>query len=211
LKRKTDARLVRTLLEDAIAAGTSSDAPSPASKRNAIRTTIAAVEAIAWLFAEHIASVAHETGNLSAAEQLALSEKSYQVNNRGKVSEQPRFIPLPSLIRLAANIAARVDRTLTVDFNGAGWSQLQIGLAARNRITHPRTFADLDVTETEIAASMDALRWLMEVAEQGMSSTLIILRSFQGQLADIARRLVSGDEDALAEYEAAARRLQDEN
>lgn len=207
--RETGANFIRTLVEDAISATTSSDLASASSKRNLIRTTYAAIEGIAWHLAGHVAATAKDIGQLTAAEELALTEKGYQVTRQGRVSEQTRYIPLPSLIRLAANIASRVDQTFRVDFNGIGWNRFLAGLEIRNRITHPKGSPDLEISEADIATTVGALHWILEVTEAALVTTVGALREQAIQIADITRKLEDGDMETWAEYIAAARHLSD--
>lgn len=206
MARNADARMVRTLVEDTIAAiaGAAADGGQSAN-RTVVRTVYAALEGVAWLLADHVAGVARDTGNLSAAEEMALSERGYQVTPQGKVSEQTRFVPLPSLIRLAANIAGRVDPAFDPEFDGAEWTRFLHGLAARNRITHPKNQADLQVSAAEAASTVAALNWLLEMTERAMKLTTDALRDHTGQMSAILRSLGDGDPKVWAEYRAAAR------
>lgn len=210
MKRRTDAGLVRALVEDAILAITGSESlKTQSSKRNLIRTTYAAIEGIAWLLADHVASIARDTDNISAAEQMALTEKSYQVTRQGKVREQTRFIPLPSLIRLSTTIARRVDRTFEVDFDQPEWQRFVQGLEVRNRITHPKSIDDLSVDDSDVANTIAALHWMLELTANAMATTTSALREYTNQLSQVILGLKAGDSAIWAEYLAAASQIEE--
>lgn len=176
------------------------EARGPSANRNLVRTIYAAIEGVAWLFADHVASVAKDTADLTAAEELALSERGYQVTTQGKVTEQVRFIALPSLIRLAANIASRIDPEFKVDFGTDEWNRFLRGLAVRNRITHPKTSKDLEVSGAEVAMTIAALHWSLELTERGMKLTVDALRNYNEQISNLVKNLEAGDPETWEEY-----------
>lgn len=183
---------------------------SQSSKRDLIRTAFAAIEGIGWIFREHIVHAARTTSNLDPAEEVALSEISYQVTEQGKITEQTRYLSLLAMIRLTARIAGKLARDAKIDFSEASWVGLQRAIKIRNRITHPKSRHDLVLSDDEVKASVAALFWLLGEVERLMTAASVATKDYLVEFSEILTKLKAGDPAILAEYRAAAQTLQDD-
>jgi hypothetical protein len=96
------------LVGDVVAANTRLEADdTPVHRRELIRTPFAAIEGLHWQLKRDVLRHAEVVTNLSAHEYAALMEESYSVNEKGTVRSQPRFLPLPTAIRLVVSIVQR--------------------------------------------------------------------------------------------------------
>jgi hypothetical protein len=105
----------------------------------------------------------HDRGNFTPAEISLLEDKSYDLDDKGRVQERVKFIPISSNIKFAFAAVARaypVNYTLKTD--GKGWNALQAALKTRNRITHPKTVVDLKITDDEVQQAADAATWFLK-------------------------------------------------
>ena len=178
-----------------------------ATRRDLIRTMFAAIEGYVWKYREHVRSVMSDIDTIPVLTELALSETSYSVTENGKVEAQTRFITLTSMIRLVSRLAEEHCPGLQVDFSKAGWSHLQQAIKIRNRITHPKSKSDLEVTPQDVAIIHVGFFWLLKTIESVIESTNLDSARHLADLKLFADRLFSGDPKAIAEYEAAFRTL----
>lgn len=132
-----------------------------AHKRDLARAIFAGIEGIVWVFREHVIDSAKSTCGLEPLEEAAIAETSWAVSDQGKVSEQRKFVPLLSSLRLLARIANRVAPPIKFDFAGLEWSNLKSAIEVRNRITHPKSAGDLSLSANEIESSQIAMYWLV--------------------------------------------------
>lgn len=172
-------------------------------RREAIRTTSAAIEGVAWVYREHVRTVTRDLGDMTPLLDFALQEKTYTVNDRGDLTEQTRFIPLAAMIRLTTQVAERSYPGFKVDFRHVGWSNLKLAIGVRNRLVHPKTAEDLTITQGDLEIAESGFNWLLALVVEGMSAANDALTSFTTDARIIVDQLLSGDEKALAEYRAA--------
>src|SRR3546814_1042557 len=123
----------------------------PTNRRSLIRTLIAAVEGLVWIYREHVIGIAKELDILSDAERSALADTTTMVDDKGRISEQKRYLSTMATIRLTTRIAKKFASDCEPDFGGAGWSDLKDTFALRNRNTHPKREIELQISETDIA------------------------------------------------------------
>jgi hypothetical protein len=180
---------------------------TPANRRGLLRTFIAAVEGLTWMYREHVMEVAEAMGLLSDEERRALSETSYFVGEDGKISEQRRFLSTTAMVRLTARIAANCALGDQPDFGVEGWENLKQTIRVRNRITHPKAETDLMVSADDVARARSAFFWFSELMVSEMARANATLRNFSEGLGDVVRLLAAGDKTALELY----RRLQEDD
>jgi len=96
---------------------------------------------------------------LSAAEVALLKEEGYTLKESGEVRIVPACLPLKQRVKLTTRIVARLRPECHIDFVEKGWQQLLASLDVRNRLTHPKTRLDMDVTETELVTALAGAAW----------------------------------------------------
>lgn len=185
-------------VQDAIAKQEAIDTPT--NRRSLVRTLIAAVEGLAWMYREHILEIAETMDVLGEEESRALSESSYFVAENGKISTQQRFISTTALIRLTTRIAAKCTSSDLPDFGVEGWESLKRTLALRNRITHPKIEADLSISTDDIAQAKSAFFWFADLVMGVMDQVTETFRRFNEGIGEVLRLLQAGDEKALELY-----------
>ncbi len=198
--RSQTAALIRTLIEDVIAARRRLEAAdTQTARRDVVRASLAAMEGEIWLAREHVRDSLRTLDELSPLADLALRETTYQVTDGGKLVEQARSISLPVAVRLIVAQAQIICPDLDVDFAGKGWDNLRNAVAIRNRITHPRPGRDLNVTTDELRIIESGLNWLFATNHYVMASTNLTL----AQAVRFMDKLLAGDPTALEDYKKA--------
>jgi hypothetical protein len=201
---------MRTLIEDVIGAMKMREAnDTQSNRRHLIRVLFAAIEGQVWTFREHVTSVAKSSDILTVEEELAFSEASYSVTSQGKIVEQTRFVPLLGMIRLTTRLAERINSNLKADFDDSGWDALRRAIEIRNRITHPKSAADLEISEQDLTRCQAGFNWLFKLCLTAMEATTAALKGYLAQFVELHESLRRGDPATLAEYEAAAKSLKE--
>ena len=179
------------------------------SRRDFIRTLFAAVEGSVWLFREHVRSIADDLDELSPMLAMAINENSYSVGENGKLIEQQRHIPMLSMIRLVTNLAKKLSPDLDADFSGSGWIDLKRTIAIRNRITHPKSTSDLNITSDDTNTAWSGLIWLLEHVALTLNATIAAQVEYLDQFKSLLDKLKAGDPIALKAYHSTFSKLHD--
>ncbi len=140
-------------------------------RRELIRTIFSAIEGLHWKLKSDVLQHAVEVTKLTPHEHAALLEEAYSVDEKGMVRVQPRFLPLPTAIRLVVSIVKRYRPTYQLDFSHVGWSNLRVAIEVRNRLVHPKVLSDLSVTDLEIQQALSAFNWLLALAIEVLQET----------------------------------------
>lgn len=175
---------------------------SQQDNRDLIRTVFAAIEGLVWVYRNHIVEIAMDLRRLTPSEEAALAEISYQVTETGKITRSTRHIPLPSLIRLVTRIAVALDPELEVRFDNGNWACFREAVAIRNRVTHPKSMADLGLSGRDVETCLEAFYWLFEVSVRAMARANAAFSAHTLQLSELVQALKAGDPEATALYAA---------
>jgi hypothetical protein len=172
------------------------------ARRDLIRTLFAAIEGFVWEFRAHVREIADAVDDIPPLLAMALNETSYSVSENGKLVEQQRYIALPSMVRLATNLAQTLCQDLKVDFSVDGWADLKRTIALRNRITHPKSKADLNITTDDTTIAWSGFRWILGHVAHVMETTIAAQADYLRQFKILAERLEAGDPVAIEAYRA---------
>jgi hypothetical protein len=174
-----------------------------ASRRNLVRTTLAAIEGLVWTLKEAVHASTDALGELTPLASMALRERSYIVAENGDIIEQIRFITLRAMIRLICKQARLIVPDLNIRFDHDGWQKLKQAIALRNRITHPKSASDLIVSDHDLAIVSAGFSWISATVEYVLASTVLSQREFLVDQRALLERLKAGDAVALAAYRRA--------
>ena len=145
---------------------------TPTHRRELIRTVFAAIEGLHWQLKQDVLRHAEVVTRLSPHEHAALMEETYSVDEKGAVRAQPRFLPLPTAIRLVVSIVKRYRPEYEVDFAHAGWANLRAAIDVRNRLVHPKALTELMVSDQEILQALSAFNWLLALVIEVLRETV---------------------------------------
>ena len=183
------------LVGDVVAANARLEADdTPVHRRELIRTTFAAIEGLHWQLKRDVLRHAEVVTKLSAHEYAALMEESYSVDEKGIVRSQPRFLPLPTAIRLVVSIVQRYRPEYQLDYQHVGWSNLRTAVEVRNRLVHPKTLEELSVSDREVSQALSAFNWLLALVIEVLRETHAHMQAITSGFLNKATQ--SGDADA---------------
>jgi len=114
-------------------------------------------EVIHWVLAK-----GWQTRNLEIAKVQLLSDEMYKPDRRGKIESEPNRIPFLNFFAFVFRTGAECcDLDPAPLFSDNGWSQMQLALDVRHRITHPKKPEDLNITDDEMFAVSEGHRWML--------------------------------------------------
>jgi hypothetical protein len=171
---------------------------TPSDRRNALRTIISAAEGLAWVFRNHVVSIARTVDDLAPLVEMAFAETAVFVSEQGKIVPQARHLSTTALVRLTTNVAQSMVPAIGVDLRVPGWNDLKLSIKIRNRVTHPKIGKDLLVSGHDIEIAKSGFVWLAAMVADVMEHTNRILSDHAALGRELIEELRKGDPDALA-------------
>lgn len=154
---------MHSALADDVAAHRDGSGPGgrPHEVRAFVRSAFACIEGTLFAMRNEIIHDADARQRLSHPEFLCLSEEAHFVDERGRAKSRPVFLsPLASSLRFTFRCFAKGHGfDFQPDFNNAGWTALLQAAELRNRLTHPKGVADLNVGKQEFFLMVHADVW----------------------------------------------------
>jgi len=178
-------------------------------RREVIRITFVAVEGLTWLLREHVRIASRTMGLLTPTADLALREQTFSITDKGDIIEHVRYVTLPTVIKLTAKQALRVEPSLEIRFDNNGWENLRTSISTRNRITHPKSATDLAISNDDLSIAESGLTWMLATIDYAMSMINLALRAHVTDFRRIIDALERGDKRTLEEYQAGIKYLND--
>ena len=133
---------------------------SPFWRRAAFRTVFASMEALVAHAKRSVLVFSKLDGTaLSPAEYLALRGVEYAVEENGAVVERKAKIRFLADLHLALSYFAKATESDLSLKKDDGWVSLTRSVKVRDRITHPKTAEDYDITDPEVKELLAAWAW----------------------------------------------------
>ena len=134
--------------------------PTPFTHRTVVRTFFSMVEGLAFQMRQVTLATLEPYGRLSVAEIALLREERYSLNSKGEPQTKESFQPaLSSLLFTLRNYVKNHGASFTPNVSHHGWQAMQRSVDIRNRVTHPRSVADLSLSEEDQKKLVDASHW----------------------------------------------------
>ena len=134
------------------------------SRRNYIRVLFASIELAIYLLKRTVLIAASsESGALTFAELAMLREQAFSLDENGKVRIRENFLRVADNLRFTIGCVEKgFGLSLNFDVANKHWADFKQAIKIRNRITHPKTHQDLDITDEEIAVAKRVGDWFSE-------------------------------------------------
>ena len=107
----------------------------------------------------------------SFGERLVLSEESFEVDDKGEVYSQSRFVRLDKNIKFAFRAISRAhDIEFKLDLGDSGWGDFKKAIEIRNRITHPKSVSELSLSNAEMETTHNGFSWYLGAVAKWMEA-----------------------------------------
>ena len=133
----------------AVASGKESN--TPYAQRALIRASFALMEGLSYqLRAVTLASL-QSTEFLAESEVALLREERYTIDEKGMPQTKESFLRFPE----SRNHGAAFEP----DVKSSGWQAMRKAAKVRNRVTHPKSAASLELSDQDLTAIQEAAAW----------------------------------------------------
>lgn len=135
-------------------------ANTPYAQRALIRAFFAAVEGLSYQLRQVTLASLSATDLLTRAERSLLAEERHFLNDKGLPKTVEAFMQFPqSLLFSIATYIKNHGASFSPDLSGPGWQAFRRAVELRNRVTHPKSFASLAPSDSDLEDLMAASRW----------------------------------------------------
>ncbi len=133
--------------------------PTPFAHRTLLRTHFALIEGMTYRFRQ-VALAAAKYGIFNPAEIALLREESYHLNDKSQVETRDNWLRLLPSIIFSMRYYARVHGApFEPDTGDNGWASMRKYKKLRDRLTHPKSSADLELSGSELEIATKAATW----------------------------------------------------
>jgi hypothetical protein len=147
-------------------------------RRTLVRTVFAYVEAHATIFRRMILEMyaRNEHPRIPITKIVLLQDYEYQIDEVGRVKRQAlKLVTLKQIaltLRTLAEVMGKDDRYISHHMFGVNdWRNLKESMKVRDRLTHPKKFTDLIVTDEEKKRCVGAFHWLGGITNELLGET----------------------------------------
>ncbi len=139
----------------------SAEHSNPFAHRTVVRTLFSLIEGLAFQLRQvTIASLEPHTGSLTLAELVLLREERYNLNTKGEPETSDNFQNfLPNLLFTIRSYGKNHGATFQADTSTHGWQAMRHAVNLRNRITHPKSVANLTLSDQDQKNLIEAAAW----------------------------------------------------
>ena len=143
-----------------VAQGVTVQEPSDFNKRTFVRTCAALVEGLSYQLRQVTLATLKETKYLSEGESAVLRETKYQLSEKGEIRERNDFqATLPMLLFSLRVYAKNHGATFSPNTGDNGWNCLRKAFTLRDRLMHPKSLDDLNISDEEGAEFTAGIQW----------------------------------------------------
>ena len=135
--------------------------PTQCHRRSLARAIFALVDGQLFMLKQHVLKFSKYDGwTLDEEDEELLSEQRKPQNN-GKIA--PRFLPTIRNLEYAIDSYSLLSwAKYKLDKTTRGWEAFIRAMAIRNRITHPKNWRSLDITDSELEHLYSATEWFLD-------------------------------------------------
>jgi hypothetical protein len=134
--------------------------PTEFNKRTLVRTCAALVEGLAYQLRQVTLASLKNTQLLTLGDRATLTEVKYQLSAQGTVQERDNFqSTLPQLLFSLRIYAKNHGADFDPNTSDNGWNCLRKAFALRDRLMHPKSLADLEVTDGDGEEFAAGVQW----------------------------------------------------
>ncbi|MGE3771159.1 MAG: hypothetical protein AB7G06_09445 [Bdellovibrionales bacterium] len=128
-------------------------------KRDLVRATFAAIEGSLFILKNGLKTYIEAFKPRTPHLLSVLDEETWFVNDKGDISKAKKFVPITNQIKLIAKVLSQ--HLPKQDYEHIGYKSLVESIDVRNRLTHPKSLSDLNVSDAEVRSCNAALFWVL--------------------------------------------------
>jgi len=135
------------------------------NRRFYVRAIFALIEAVVEQHKQLLLQLKEENIiNLNNGVYEVLSEKIYIANDTGKINSKEQYLNLQRKIRTVYSEAGQAfGESLNINYGNDDWRTFQSALKIRDKITHPKRFADCEISDEDLETVEHGHTWFRNV------------------------------------------------
>jgi hypothetical protein len=137
---------------------------SDIDRRLIVKSIFSFIEGVIFELKRVAVIMATEKTGLLLPEEIAMAkDEDYELDESGKIKMVKAKLRFKSNFRFAFNLfvkSAALDQKTMPDLAGNEWGNLVDSLKIRDRITHPKSISDLEITDKEIQKVLRSYDWV---------------------------------------------------
>ncbi|MEW7987353.1 MAG: hypothetical protein AB2805_16895 [Candidatus Thiodiazotropha sp.] len=139
------------------------------TRRAYVRSLFALIEGSIWVLKQTVLHAPVQEGkakSLIPAEYALLSDKTYDLKSNGTPKVQTKYLKLPENLRFTFTVVQKYFQLeLDIGVGTVAWDKFLEAQSIRNRITHPKTSSEFEVTDDEIALCQEVCSWFNKLTK----------------------------------------------
>jgi len=137
------------------------------SRRSYIRSLFAMIEGTIYCVKELEFAELYSREKKDIRTLVALKETVFEITSKGDVSEKVKFVQTSSNLRFMAKCFQYIfGKQLELNVGSSKWDSFIKAIKVRNRITHPKTSTDLQISDDDLHLVTDVNEWFNEIIKE---------------------------------------------
>lgn len=139
---------------------------TPYHRRAFVRALFSMIEGSVYLLKQTTlsATVRSHLAFHSAGEYALLAEQSYDLNNKGEINEQTKFLRLADNLRFMTKCLNKTfNCQIDLGVGSKDWVNFLTAIEIRNRITHPKNLNEFEVMQQDIETVKEVSYWINDI------------------------------------------------
>ena len=117
---------------------------------------------------------------LSISDIVLLQEISIELGNNGKIVHGQEFLRTTDNLRFTVGIISKIfDCNLDLNTGSKNWENFLKSVNIRNRVTHPKSIEDFQISDDEIMIVRESCNWLNDIISVAIDGIVKKLLEFQ--------------------------------
>ncbi len=138
------------------------DNNSQTHRRAYVRSVFALIEGVLHRMKLTAAHMGSHMFTLSIPELVMINEETFDVDDKGEVVAKRVFVKFLNNVKFAFRTYSKsFGSSFELSLGGKGWWSLRECVKVRDRLMHPKTILDLEVTDAEVDATKIAFNWIL--------------------------------------------------
>ncbi len=148
---------------------------TPFWRRVYARTLVASFEGLLFNLRQVALTIGPLRGVEFSRDELALlREERHSLDSRGRPRTRTQFLRLDAGLRFSMSMFARAHtKEFEADCEGQGWEDYKKAIEIRNRISHPKFVAEIEISSEEMNAMFRGGGWFLEQNSLLLSASVL--------------------------------------
>src|SRR6267142_3548125 len=135
---------------------------SQSLRRALCRSIFSLIEGTSYLLKKSALDVEDAKQIFTNADFALLNDEGYELDSRGYAKVIRKHLPTLANIRYSMEAFSKSNHSkYSPNCSGQGWQDIQLAYEIRNRLTHPKSTTDLNLTKKDMKTIEGAYKWFM--------------------------------------------------